>query len=76
MQSAARVDSSSRNLISLVYVSSAMGHLDQVQMDGLRASSRRFNAAARVTGTLLHHDGAFWQYLEGSRRRAQGLKLP
>ena len=53
-----------------------MGHLDQVQMDGLRASSRRFNAAARVTGTLLHHDGAFWQYLEGSRRRAQGLKLP
>lgn len=65
MQTAASVDSTSKGLVALVYVSSATGRLDQVQIDGLLASSRRFNAAVGVTGTLLHHDGAFLQYLEG-----------
>jgi hypothetical protein len=65
MQAAASVDTSSKGLVALVYVSSATGQLGQAQIDGLLESSRRFNASAGVTGTLLHHDGAFLQYLEG-----------
>ena len=52
-------------LTALVYVSSAAGHLSDQQIDGILASSRRVNAQAQVTGTLLHHDGTFLQYLEG-----------
>ena len=52
-------------LTALVYVSSATGHLSDQQIDGILASSRRVNAQAQVTGTLLHHDGTFLQYLEG-----------
>ena len=70
MQTAASVDASSKDLVALVYVSSATGRLDQAQIDGLLLSSRRFNAAVAVTGALLHHDGAFLQYLEGP---AEGL---
>ena len=64
-RTAASVDTSSKGLVALVYVSSATGQLGQAQIDRLLESSRRFNASAGVTGTLLHHDGAFLQYLEG-----------
>jgi hypothetical protein len=36
----------------------------------LLAAARQRNEAAGVTGVLLHHDGSFFQYLEGP---AQGL---
>ncbi|MFM8769379.1 MAG: BLUF domain-containing protein, partial [Rubrivivax sp.] len=52
-------------LTALVYVSSATGRLSDQQIDGILASSRRVNAKVQVTGTLLHHDGTFLQYLEG-----------
>lgn len=52
-------------LTALVYVSSATGRISDQQIDGILASSRRHNAQAQVTGTLLHHDGTFLQYLEG-----------
>lgn len=52
-------------LMALVYVSSATGSLGPDKIDGLLASSRRFNAQVEVTGTLLHHGGSFLQYLEG-----------
>lgn len=58
-------------LMALVYVSSARGRLGAEQIDGILASSRRFNAQAEVTGALLHHDGSFLQYLEGP---AEGLE--
>lgn len=58
-------------LTALVYVSSATGRLSDQQIDGILASSRRHNAQAQVTGTLLHHDGTFLQYLEGP---AQGME--
>lgn len=35
-------------------------------MDRLLANSRKFNDSCGVTGVLLHHDGNFFQYLEGS----------
>lgn len=60
-----------RDLCALVYVSSASGRLRAEQIDGILASSRRFNAQTEVTGALLHHDGSFLQYLEGP---ADGLE--
>lgn len=59
------VEQSPNQLMALVYVSSATGRLQEPQIDGVLASSRRFNAQVGVTGALLHHDGAFLQYLEG-----------
>lgn len=56
---------SGNELTALVYVSSATGQLSEQQIDGLLDSCRRFNALVGVTGTLLHHDGTFLQYLEG-----------
>ncbi len=54
-----------KDLMALVYVSSATGRLSADQIDGILASSRRVNAQCDVTGALLHHDGSFLQYLEG-----------
>ena len=52
-------------LLAVVYVSSARRPLDAGQFDRLLARSRTHNAAAGVTGVLLHGDGAFLQHLEG-----------
>ena len=34
-------------------------------IDGLLADAREFNLSCGVTGVLLHHDGNFFQYIEG-----------
>jgi len=56
---------SENGLTALVYVSSASERLAPEQIDSILASSRRVNQQNGVTGTLLHHDGTFLQYLEG-----------
>jgi hypothetical protein len=53
-------------LTALAYVSSATTHhMDPQVLDALLLDARQFNARADVTGALLHHDGSFFQYLEG-----------
>lgn len=40
-------------------------------IDRLLADARKFNQSCGVTGVLLHHDGNFFQYLEGSQESVQ-----
>lgn len=49
----------------LLYASSAARLFGASELDDLLRVSRRNNAAADVSGMLLHHDGSFLQYLEG-----------
>lgn len=53
------------SLIHLIYVSTAQGELDDVDLDRIMDSSVRRNTAARVTGMLLYAGGNFMQVLEG-----------
>jgi hypothetical protein len=49
----------------VTYVSSAVGHLTDAELEGLLLSARRRNEEQQVTGALLYHDGSFFQYFEG-----------
>lgn len=53
------------SLIHLIYVSTARGELDDVDLDRIMDSSVRRNTAARITGMLLYAGGNFMQVLEG-----------
>ncbi len=53
------------SLSSLAYVSSAVHKLDDEELSELLVDARAFNAREGVTGGLLHHDGSFFQYIEG-----------
>ncbi|HNJ76842.1 MAG TPA: BLUF domain-containing protein [Azospira sp.] len=53
------------SLIHLIYVSTAQGELDDVDLDRIMDSSVRRNTAARITGMLLYAGGNFMQVLEG-----------
>lgn len=52
-------------LLSLVYVSRATSPLTQADLLALRTESSEGNAAALITGLLLHRAGTFLQDLEG-----------
>jgi hypothetical protein len=52
-------------LSCLCYVSSAFHPLELTELQDLLEDSRDFNARVGVTGVLLHHDGGFFQYIEG-----------
>lgn len=54
------------DLIAIAYVSSAVRPMDSAAMEVLLADARDFNRAQGVTGVLLHRDGCFMQYFEGS----------
>ncbi len=47
------------------YLSSASRMLAASELEAILEVSRRNNAAAGVTGMLIHHEGTFIQYLEG-----------
>jgi hypothetical protein len=49
----------------IVYVSSASGQPDELDLGAILRESQRNNAAAGITGVLLHADGNFMQALEG-----------
>ena len=53
------------SLIAIAYVSSATQHLSSHELDTLLLDAWEFNSRMSVTGALLHHDGSFFQYLEG-----------
>lgn len=53
------------SLSALAYVSTAVRQLNEDALQALLVDARAFNAREDVTGALLHHDGGFFQYLEG-----------
>lgn len=53
------------HLSALAYVSTAVRRLNADELDSILTDSREFNALEDVTGALLHHDGSFFQYVEG-----------
>jgi Sensors of blue-light using FAD len=57
----------SEDLISLVYLSEAVGHLSHLELAELLAKSRANNFTLGITGMLLFKQGRFLQALEGKR---------
>ncbi len=55
--------------MQLVYVSSAAPGLTPYDLEAIAASARARNAAAGLTGLLLHQGGSFYGVLEGPRSR-------
>lgn len=52
---------------AIAYVSTSRERsISPEAIDRLLSSARKFNKSCGVTGVLLHHDGNFFQYLEGS----------
>ena len=54
------------DLRCIVYLSVATKPITDAEMEALLVSARKFNAAQNVTGILLHLDGNFVQYIEGT----------
>lgn len=52
-------------LTAIAYVSSATRRLVSQELDRLLVDARDFNLSHDVSGALLHHDGSFFQYVEG-----------
>lgn len=68
----------SGDLISLVYLSEAVGHFSHLDLAELLAKSRANNSTLGITGMLLFKEGKFLQALEGKRddavsKNRQGL---
>ncbi len=55
----------STSLVAVAYVSSATRPFTPAELDALLLDAQAFNAQVGVSGALLHHDGSFFQYLEG-----------
>lgn len=53
------------DLVAIAYRSIATRPLSALELDALLVDARVFNAAVGVTGVLFHHDGRFFQYIEG-----------
>jgi Sensors of blue-light using FAD len=51
---------------SIVYCSEMTQVFDERMLEQLLSSARAFNVKVSVTGVLLHRDGQFFQYFEGS----------
>lgn len=52
-------------LLSIIYLSSAVNPLDDAELDALLEDARAFNKANSITGVLLYAGGNFMQCLEG-----------
>jgi hypothetical protein len=52
-------------LLSIIYVSSAVSPFSDVELESLLVDARAFNKAKAITGVLLYADGNFMQCLEG-----------
>jgi len=52
-------------LLSIIYVSSAVNLFSDTELESLLVDARTFNKARAITGVLLYADGNFMQCLEG-----------
>lgn len=57
-----------RDLVQIVYVSSAAAAMSADELDLLAERSRDRSASARLTGLLLRHGEHFYAVIEGPRR--------
>jgi hypothetical protein len=57
----------------IVYTSFATKSITEQSLKNLLVEARLFNEQQGVTGVLLHHNGAFFQYIEGSAGSDEGL---
>jgi len=57
----------------LIYKSSALVRLSQIELIELLRISRRNNEASGLTGMLIYRDGTYLQFLEGQRGSIAGL---
>ncbi|RYY73333.1 MAG: BLUF domain-containing protein [Gammaproteobacteria bacterium] len=53
------------DLLSIIYVSTALNPFIDEELDALLADARAFNKERAITGVLLYADGNFMQCLEG-----------
>ena len=53
------------SLVAIAYTSTAVRPLDAEQLDAILSEARDYNRRVKVTGALLHHQGSFFQYIEG-----------
>lgn len=58
-----------RDLVQVVYVSSAAAAMSAEELEALAERSRDRSASARLTGLLLRHGEHFYAVIEGPRRR-------
>ena len=66
-RSGAAIDCPMKDLQCICYVRSAARLRSVEELTALLTDARDFNAFVQVTGVLLHHDGGFFQYIEGPR---------
>jgi hypothetical protein len=64
----------SGQLCCLVYISTAYQLLTEAELEQILTDARQFNAQVEVTGVLLHHEGTFFQYIEGECGEGKGLE--
>lgn len=60
-------------LYELAYVSYAVRHMEQDDLNKLLEDARSNNHAQAISGMLLYAEGAFLQVLEGEQSRVQAL---
>lgn len=63
----------SEALRSVIYTSTAGDAWTSRALHGLAASVHQRNAADHITGRLIHHNGRFWQAIEGPDARVRQL---
>jgi hypothetical protein len=63
------------NLITTVYVSSAVKLFTPAELVDLLRAARERNGKAEITGMLLYHDGNFIQMLEGPASAVDALMV-
>jgi hypothetical protein len=60
-------------MYSVIYVSSAIELLSDIELENILVASRRNNSKADITGMLLYKDGNFMQLLEGPQLAVKSL---
>lgn len=60
-------------MYQIIYLSTAVGPMNDVALSNLLAHSRDKNKALGITGLLLYFEGNFMQLLEGTKRDIKSL---
>ena len=61
------------SLKQLAYASAAVATFDDESLEALLKLARTNNAARRISGLLLYHQGSFFQILEGEEAQIEAL---
>ena len=69
----ARTNGTGEDLVVLVYTSVATRDIPREELAAMLERARRRNAARKVTGLLVYHDGCFMQAMEGPAATVDAL---